>query len=87
MTVEQLEQLLGRKTAQLETNLAEYRKLLEITARMASGEIPPAAVQVDLKTNSWSATVPLPVAEDAVPLAAEAAADVNIDMPATEPSK
>lgn len=53
-----LEQLLGRKTAQYENLLGEYRKLLEITARLASGELPPACVRVNLETQSWTAQVP-----------------------------
>jgi hypothetical protein len=57
-----LEQLLGRKTAQHENLLMEYRKLLEIMARVASGEIPPSSVTVSIDGNnmSWTAAIPLP---------------------------
>lgn len=71
-TAVDLEQLLGRKTAQYENLLGEYRRLLEITARLASGELPPACVRVNLETQSWTAQVPQ---EPAVP-ATDVVADV-----------
>ena len=69
-----LEQLLGRKTAQHENLLMEYRKLLEIMARVASGEIPPSAVSVSIDGDnmSWTAAVPLP---DAAPVDEPPASD------------
>jgi hypothetical protein len=71
-TAVDLEQLLGRKTAQYETLLGEYRKLLEITARLASGELPPACVRVNLETQSWTAQVP----QEPAPAPSDAIADV-----------
>lgn len=72
-----LEQLLGRKTAQYENLQIEYRKLIEITAKLASGELPPEAVTVDFANQSWSATIPQ--VEIDTPAVAEAVADAPGD--------
>ena len=74
-----LEQLLGRKTAQYENLLDEYRKLLEVMSRVASGKIPPSAVTVSIDGNnmSWTAAIPLPDAApvDESPVTEETKAD------------
>lgn len=57
---------LGRKALELEQLNANYDELLMLLGRVASGEIKPENVRVDLKARSWAFDIPAPPAAETV---------------------
>jgi hypothetical protein len=58
---EQLAASLGRKTLELGALHAEYAKLLQLSAWMASGEVSIDRVKVDVTAKTWSLAEAQPV--------------------------
>lgn len=76
---QELAAALGRKQIELEKLQLEYDRLLTLASWMASGEVLPSRVQVDLKTRTWRLE---PLADDtgnAELAPADAATDVKPD--------
>lgn len=53
-----LYEIIGRQKADLDTMHAEYDNLLGVLGRVASGEIDPKLIEVDLKGRSWKQLAP-----------------------------